>query len=287
MIAIVAELGINHQGNLEIAKELATIAKNAGATHVKLQKKTPEFIPAHMKNVSKVPPWASYDGDPIPYIEYIRKMQFGLEQYQEFKDHCSSIGIKWFASVWDSQALKFIAYLSPSFVKIPSAKVNDLEFIKEVAKSGFPVVMSTGMSTSEEVDEAAKILRGYADKEVYLLHCHSAYPAPDEELNLSVMINLKETCRIGIPCKAKVGFSSHSVSPFPAIYAAAWGADMLEVHLTKDRSWPGSDHAASLEPAGLELLVREIKRLDIIKGDGLRRVWESEKESMKRLRDIA
>jgi len=279
-IPIVAEIGINHQGNLETAFKLIDMAAECGAHFVKFQKRSPEVsTPSDQWNIPKIPPW----GDtPLPYIEYRRRMEFSRAQFNQIRLYCRARGIRWFGSAWDMPSAEFLSQFKNSFIKIPSAKITDLDLLKKVSQlsrqtPGCMPMFSTGMSSSDEIDRALRtILKETAD--VCLMHCNSAYPTDDSETNLSLIEEYAK--RPGVI----VGFSSHSVSPFPAVYAAAWGARIIEVHITLDRSMQGSDHAASLEKAGLLLLTREVKRLGSLYGDGVKRVYDSELPARKRLR---
>lgn len=269
-----AEAGINHGGCLASALELIDLAQHAGCDGVKFQIKTPELCTPHTEwNVPKATPWGTVE----PYLAYRRKLEFSDAQYAEIARHCKAIGIAWTASVWDPFALERLMRFDPPWVKVPSAHLTDHDLLHACVAAGRPVVLSCGMSTEAEVDAAVAVVAQAPGAS--LLHCHSAYPAPDAEQNLALIPVMHE--RYGLP----VGFSSHSVSPFVALAAVScYGAEMVEVHITRNRSLPGTDQAASLEPPGLELLVREVRRLPVLGGDGIRRVWLSEMPSRRRLR---
>ena len=272
-IPIVCELGINHQGSINLAFELIEMAKSCGADFVKLQKREPEAsTPASQWTIPKVPPWG---GEVISYIDYRKAIEFWSPQYDAIDAKCKLAGIRWFASVWDRQSLEFMRQYDVPFIKIPSAKIVRRELLLHARNQPAPVILSTGMSTLEEIDTAVETI---GRNDTIILHCHSAYPCKDSEINLRVMDTLHK--RYNLP----VGLSSHSTSPFPSIIAAALGAKMIEVHITTDRSLPGSDHAASLERPGLELLVREVRRLDLIMGDGIKKIWPSEETAKDKLR---
>ena len=271
---VVAEIGINHNSSIDIAKKLIDVASNAGVCYVKFQKRSVrDSTPQDQWDVPKNTPWGTVE----PYISYREKMEFSLEQYEQIDSYCKQVGIKWFASAWDIPSVEFLSHWDLDFVKIPSAKLTDDSLVVACAKT-FPTILSTGMSTRDEI-QRAKFLIQRESPNPYLLHCHSAYPSPDSELNLALILEYKKRWP-----ELYIGFSSHSVSPFPAIYAAAWGAEMIEVHVTLDRAMSGSDHAASLEPHGLQLVVREINRLQEIWGQPEKKVWDSELKARKRLR---
>lgn len=272
---IVAEIGLNHNGDAGLAIKMIVEAARAGANYVKFQKRVPELsTPKSEWQKPRIPPWG---GEPMPYIDYRKRIEFGDGEFKLIDSVCRQAGIKWFASAWDVPSVEFLTQWRPPYVKIPSAKLTDHELLAAAAKTKIPVILSTGMSTLAEIDQAVNLLEGN-QAEVILLHCHSAYPAPQSEARLSLMDALRG--RYNFP----VGFSSHFASPFVAIAAAAWGAEMIEVHFTLDRSLPGSDHASSLEPPGLALLVREVDRLKILWGEPVKTVWESEKAARQRLR---
>lgn len=270
---IIAEIGLNHGGDLDTALRLIDIAKSCKADVVKFQKRTPELsLPRHLWEQPKQTPWGTTES----YIDYRRKIEFGRDEYREIDLHCKRIGIQWTVSVWDNPSVKFMKYYDVPFLKIPSAHLTNNGLLYKTMITGKPIVLSTGMSTLEEVDAAVDFIGKY---DLTLLHCHSAYPQPENESNLRVIQTLRE--RYALP----IGYSSHAVSPFVAI-AAMWRYDacMIEAHLTYDRSAPGSDMAASLEPDGLSLLVRERDRLERIDGDGVKRVYPSEESKRRSLR---
>lgn len=271
---IVAEIGINHGGDLDTALQLIDISYQSNADIVKFQKRCVEqAVPKSEWNKPKKTPWGTTE----PYIEYKRKIEFEKREYDEISRYCKQIGIPFAVSVWDIPSLEFILRYDIPFIKIPSAHLSNYKLISAVVNTGIPVVLSTGMSTLQEVDTAVNLFpRNY---DLTLMHCHAAYPSPAEETNLKVIETLRE--RYNRP----VGFSSHSVSPFVPI-AAMWryNACMIEAHITHDRSAPGSDMAASLEQDGLALIARERDRLAIIDGDGTKRLYESELAKRRTLR---
>lgn len=278
---IIAEIGINHQGDVQVAKELMMMAASCGIPYVKFQKRDVETsTPSALRDVLRPSIWN--DGEMITHLEHRRRMELGKLDYQNISLFAKEISIGWFASVWDIPSLEFMGQLSVPHIKIPSALITNLELLRLAVTYtknwGGQLMFSTGMSSLDEIDTAIEVMGKAGVSRPILFHCHSGYPADDGELNLSLIPFYKE--RYKIP----VGFSSHSTSPFPAIYAAAWGAEYIEVHITLDRTMKGSDQAASLEKAGLELLVREIHRLKEVWGTPYKVIYPSELIARKRLR---
>ena len=273
---VVGEIGINFNGCLASAIELLDISKECGVSVAKFQKRTVELsVPHSERDKLRVPPWG---GDPIRYIEYRHRIELSVDNYMVIDAHCKEIGLPWTVSVWDTQALEDMKPFDVPYYKIPSAHLTSHALLDAVVATGKPIMLSCGMSTESEVDEAVCIIKyGNAPS---LLHCNSSYPCADEELNLSLIPKMQD--KYGLP----VGYSNHSRSPFPAIEAMAMGATVVEAHLTRDRSLPGSDHSASLEPAGMALVVREARRLEKAWGDGVRKIWPGEIEPRKRLRGV-
>ena len=275
-VMVVAEVGVNHNSYMASAIALIDVAKEAGANTVKFQRRSPELsVPPAERDKPRVTPWGTTE----TYFSYRLKMEFSQEQYREIDQYCKSIGIKWTASVWDIPSLDSMREFDVPFLKIPSAHLVNDELLEACANSGSPVVLSCGMSTDAEVDRAVDIISGHIGAS--LMHCNSAYPSADNEQNLSMIDAMR--WKYGLP----IGFSSHSKTPYvPLAAVSRYNAVAVEAHITLDRAAVGSDHSASLEPAGLELLVREIRRLDTLRGDGKRKVYESELASLKKLRGV-
>ncbi len=270
---IVAEVGINHNGEVEIAKQLMDAARHAGVDAVKFQKRTPELAtPPEQRNVMRETPWGY-----ITYLEYRYKMEFGLEQYKEIDAYARKIGIDWFVSVWDEPSVDFMEAFDPITYKVPSAALTDHGLLKKLASTGRPIIMSTGMSTIDQIKESVKLLD--MDKLV-ICHTTSAYPCAPEELNLRMV----ETLRKQYACP--IGYSGHEVGLVPSAVAVALGACMVERHITLDRSMWGSDQAASVEPGGFERLVKYVRVTEVSLGDGVKKVYDSEIPSMKKLRRV-
>lgn len=272
---IIAEIGINHNGDIEIAKKLIDAASRAGCNAVKFQKRTPELcVPKAQKGLERETPWGR-----ITYLEYKYKVEFGRQEYEIIDTYCRDKGILWTASCWDLPSLEFIEQFHPAFHKVPSAHLTNHALLNAYAEAGRPLLLSTGMSTLEEIDQAAALLD---DRLPWmLLQCTSTYPAQHEEINLRVMGSLRE--RYGRP----VGYSGHEVGLQVSIAAAALGADAIERHITLDRAMWGSDQAASVEPYGLERLVRDIRVVEKALGDGVKRVYESEYPVRRKLRPLS
>jgi N-acetylneuraminate synthase len=268
---IIAEIGINHNGSVQIAKDLIKAAYDAGVDAVKFQKRTPELcVPDHQKNQMRDTPWGY-----ISYLEYRYKVEFDQADYQEIDGYCRSLGMDWLASSWDIPSLEFIDAFNPPAHKIPSALLTDHELLRAIKGMGRPVILSTGMSTMEEIRESVAILG--TDK---LLVCHttSSYPCPPEELNLKMIQTLRENFDVPI------GYSGHEVGLVPSALAVAMGACLVERHVTLDRAMWGSDQAASVEPQGMRTLVKYIRVTEKALGDGEKKVYDSEQSSLKKMR---
>jgi N-acetylneuraminate synthase len=272
---IIAEIGINHNGDLNVAKRLIDIAAAAGCDAVKFQKRDPDVcVPEQQKNVEKDTPWGT-----MTYLEYKHKTEFGKKEYDEIDQHCRNKGISWSASPWDLGSLEFLLQYDIPFIKIPSAMLTNLELIEAAAKSGKKVILSTGMSTEEEIYRAICVLEPGPEMYDYaILHCNSTYPAPLDELNLSCIKTMKD--KYG----CEVGYSGHEFRLGTSVAAVYLGATIIERHITLDRSMWGSDHLSSVEPQGLFKLVSGIRELEQSFGDGKIKVTESEKVVRKKLR---
>ncbi|NLG99321.1 MAG: N-acetylneuraminate synthase [Chloroflexi bacterium] len=268
---IVAEIGVNHNGSVEIAKELIKQAHHAGVDAVKFQKRTPEIcVPRDQWDIMRETPWGY-----ISYIEYRRKMEFQEEEYAEIDRYCKSLGIDWFASVWDEPSVEFMERFNPICYKIPSASLTDRGLLRCLRDTGRPLILSTGMSTMEQICESVRLLD---INNLVLCHATSTYPCDPSELNLTVIKKLRE--QFSCP----IGYSGHEVGLITTVVAVALGACMVERHITLDRAMWGSDQAASVEPGGFERLVKYIRVTEQSLGDGVKRVYESEMPSLRRLR---
>jgi N-acetylneuraminate synthase len=269
---VIAEIGINHNGSLDLAKRLIDAAKDAGCQAVKFQKRTIEAVYTQAElDAPRNSPFGTTNG------ALKRGLEFSLADYSEINAYCHEKGIAWSASCWDSQAVAEIAAFNPPWLKIPSALITNIELVKEYVRTGIPLIISTGMSTWDEIDLAVFYARQSSIHS--LLHCHSSYPSPLEEVNLACIASFKERYP-GV----KVGYSSHTVSPWPCLMAVVYGADVVEAHLTLDRTSFGTDQAASLEPGAFKKLIEEIRTFEKCKGDGIKKVWPSEEPIKAKLR---
>jgi len=271
---VIAEIGLNHNGDVEIAKKLIDVAADAGAQAVKFQKRTPEIsTPEHMRDVPRDTPWGT-----MTYLEYRYRVEFDREQYVEIGDYATMRGLHWFASPWDVPAVEFLEDLNVVAHKVASASVTDHELLRSLASTGKPIILSTGMSTDEQIDAAVDIL-GTGD--LVILHATSTYPLPPEEANLRMITTLQDRYP-GVP----VGYSGHERGLQISLAAVTLGAVMVERHITLDRAMWGSDHAASLEPTGLDHLVRDIRVIEEAMGDGVKRVMPGELAPQAKLRRV-
>jgi N-acetylneuraminate synthase len=271
---IIAEIGINHNGDLNIAKQMIDAAVHAGVNAVKFQKRTPEVAtPPDQQTQMRETPWGY-----ISYLDYRYKVEFSEDQYCEIDKHCKEKGITWLVSVWDQPSVDFMEKFDTPAYKIPSASLTDYGLIQKARATGKPLILSTGMSTMEQIRQGVKIA---GEDNLVLMHCTSTYPCEPEELNLRMVESLRREFPT-IP----IGYSGHEVGLVPSSVAVALGACMVERHLTLDRAMWGSDQAASVEPGGFERLVKYIRVSEAALGDGIKKVYTSELGSMKRLRRV-
>ena len=271
---VIAEIGINHNGDLNIAKQMIDAAVHAGADAVKFQKRTPEVCtPPEQQKQMRETPWGY-----ITYLDYRYKVEFNEEQYREIDRYCKEKGIVWMVSVWDEPSVDFMEQFDTPAYKVPSASLTDHKLLKYARKTGKPIIISTGMSTMEQIHKGAKAV---GNENLVIMHCTSTYPCEPEELNLKMI----ETLRKEFP-NNPIGYSGHEVGLVPSAVAVSLGACMVERHLTLDRAMWGSDQAASVEPSGFERLVKYIRVTEAALGDGVKKVYESEKGSMKKLRRV-
>ncbi len=270
---IVAEIGINHNGDVEMARQLIDTAVEAGCDAVKFQKRTVEVVytPEELAR-PRESPFGTTNGD------LKQALEFGLEEYREIDAYCKSKGIAWFASCWDEGAVDFIDQFNPPAYKIASAGLTNDNLLRYTRSKGKPVILSTGMSTTEQIERAVKVL---GQENLIILHCTSTYPARPEELNLLVIHTLK-----GRYPSVPIGYSGHEVGLATTVASTVMGAAMVERHITLDRAMWGSDQAASVEPHGFRRLVRDIRVIESAMGDGVKRVYDSELPIMRKLRRV-
>lgn len=270
----IGEIGINHNGDLQIAKELIKHAKDCGCDIVKFQKRTPDIcVPEKQKSVMRYnTPW----GD-ITYIDYKHKIEFGKEHYDEIHALCQEIGIDWTASAWDLPSQQFLQQYKLKYNKVASSMTTNLELLEEIASEGRYTFISTGMSTLDEIADAVSIFKK-KNCPFELMHCVSVYPMDPEHANLKVM----ETLREKFDCP--VGYSGHETGLQVSLAAVALGATSVERHITLDRSMWGTDQAASLGKEGLRRLVRDSRVIEKSLGDGVKRLLESEEKKRATLK---
>jgi N-acetylneuraminate synthase len=271
-VYIIAEIGINHNGSIALAQKMIDGAVFAGCDAVKFQKRTPELcVPKDQWYTERDTPWGR-----MTYIEYRHRVEFDYDQYSEINEYCKQKGIDWFASPWDEEALDFIEQFNPSIYKIASASLTDTVLLKKMKATNKPIVLSTGMSTMEEVEEAVKIL---GTENLMIAQSTSTYPCVLNELNLKVIQTYKEKFP-GVP----IGYSGHETGLAPTLAAVALGATFVERHITLDRAMWGTDQAASVEIVGMSRLVKDIRDIEKALGDGIKRVYESELKNIQKLR---
>jgi N-acetylneuraminate synthase len=273
-VYIIAEIGINHNGSLELAKKLIDGAVFAGCNAVKFQKRTPELcVPRDQWELERETPWGR-----ISYIEYRRKVEFGFEEYLEIDCYCKEKGIDWFASPWDETAVEFLEKFKPVLYKLSSASLTDHPLLKKVRATGKPIIISTGMSTIEEIEETVQLI---GKENLLIAQSTSTYPCAIEELNINVIKTYKEKFP-GV----QIGYSGHETGLAPTLAAVTLGASFVERHITLDRAMWGTDQAASVEVNGMLKLVRDIRDIEKALGNGIKRVYESEYKNIEKLRRV-
>lgn len=271
---IIAEIGINHNGDLEMAKKMISAAAHAGADAVKFQKRTPDVCtPPEQQTQMRETPWGY-----ITYLDYRYKVEFGQQAYAEIDRHCKKLGIDWFVSVWDEQSVDFMEQFDTPAYKIPSASLTDHSLLRHVRKTGRPIIVSTGMSTMNQIRRG---MEAVGLENLVIMHTTSAYPCDPDELNLRMI----ETLRREFP-GTPIGYSGHEVGLVPSAVAVALGACSVERHFTLDRAMWGGDQAASVEPGGFEKLVKYIRVTEQALGDGVKKVYDSELAPLKKLRRV-
>ena len=269
---VIAEIGINHNGSLDIARRLIDAAKSAGCDGVKFQKRTVDLVysPEELAR-PRESPFGTTNGD------LKRALELDVDDYREIDRYCRSAAIMWMASCWDEQSVDFIESFSPPCYKIASASLTDDALLRHLRRTGRPALLSTGMSSPAQIDHAVELL---GKDNLALLHCTSSYPSKVDELNLRVIQWLAE--RYDVP----VGYSGHEVGLAPSIAAVALGACIVERHITLDRTMWGSDQAASIEPGGFARLVKDIRAIDAGLGDGQKRIYDNELPVRDKLRRV-
>jgi N-acetylneuraminate synthase len=268
---VIAEIGLNHNGDVNLAKKLIDAAALAGCDAVKFQKRTPELcVPPEQRDIQRETPWGV-----MTYMDYRYRVEFDEDQYAAIDRYCKDKGIAWFASCWDEPSVDFIEKFNPPCYKMASASLTDDALLRHTVATGKPMLLSTGMSTMEEIEHAVSL---FDPDKLVILHATSTYPCKPEELNLSLIPKLKE--KFASP----IGYSGHEVGLQTTVAAVTLGACMVERHITLDRAMWGSDQAASVEPSGFHRMVRDIRVIEAAMGDGVKRVYDSELPIRKKLR---
>lgn len=271
---LIAEIGINHNGDMQIAKKLIDAANATGWDAVKFQKRCPDIaVPEAQKNVMRDTPWGR-----ITYLDYKKHIEFEKPEYDNIDDYCKQKPIAWSASPWDMPSLEFLLQYDIPFIKIASATNDNEDILKEACKSGKPIIISTGMSTLEEIDQTVEMLEKYGNGDYILLHTNSSYPADNAELNLSVMKTLEERYN------CLVGYSGHEMNLEPTVVAAALGAKVIERHITLSHDMWGTDQKASLEVHAMDMLQKRISSIVQAIGDGEKHIYEGEAAARTKLR---
>jgi N-acetylneuraminate synthase len=274
-VFVIGEIGINHNGSVEIAKRLIDGALLAGADAVKFQKRTPEkCVPRDQWDIERDTPWGR-----MTYIEYRRRMEFGPREYAEIDRYCAERRMLWFASCWDEESVDFMESFDPPCYKVASASLTDIPLLQKMRATGKPLIMSTGMSTSEEIDAAVQAV---GRDDLLIAHATSSYPCPPEHLNL----NMIRTLKAAYP-ECPIGYSGHEVGLAPTWAAVTLGATFVERHITLDRAMWGSDQSASVEIGGLMRLVANIRDIERSMGDGIKRIYAGELSARQKLRRVA
>jgi N-acetylneuraminate synthase len=272
-VFVVAEIGINHNGDVELAKRLIDAAMLAGCNAVKFQKRTPELcVPPEQRDLLRETPWGL-----ITYLDYRKRVEFGSAEYDEIDRYCRERKLMWFASPWDEPSVDFLQRYDLPCYKVPSAALTDTGLLRRIRATGRPIILSTGMSTMDQIHSAVDIL---GQRNLIITHCTSTYPCPTNELNLRMIQTLR--CEFDVP----IGYSGHEIGLQVTYAAVVLGACLIERHITLDRAMWGSDQAASVEPSGFARLVRDIRIIETALGDGVKRVYPAEAAAMKKLRRV-
>lgn len=273
-VVIIAEAGVNHNGNYELAKQLVLKAKEAGADYVKFQTAVPEKV------ISRFAEMAEYQkentGKVESQLEMCKRIHLKLTDYAPLKKFCEEVGIKFISTPFDLDSIDVLREIGMDFWKIPSGEITNYPYLVKIAKSRMPVVMSTGMCEIDEIRQAIKTLcaHGLKKEQISLLHCNTEYPTPMEDVNLRAMENLSQ--EFGV----RVGYSDHTKGIEVPIAAVAMGAQIIEKHFTLDQNMPGPDHKASLEPQELKAMVDAIRNIELAMGNGKKHVTDSERKNI-------
>ena len=271
---MIAEIGINHNGDMQIAKRLLDAAYACEWDCAKFQKRTPELaVPEAQKQVPRETPWGT-----MPYIEYKKRVEFEKAEYDEIDNYCRQKPMDWSASPWDIPSLEFLLQYDIPFIKIPSAMNTNEEMIKKACESGKPVIISEGMSELDEMDKTVSWLEKYSNGDYIICHTNSTYPSPNKELNLRLIPEMKKRY------DCLVGYSGHEANLEPSVIAAVLGACVIERHVTLSHEMWGSDQKASLEVQAMSLLKKRITSSLETLGTGEKKLYESEMKKRRELR---
>ncbi len=274
-VFIIAEIGINHNGSLENALRLIDGAKYAGCDAVKFQKRTPELcVPKDQWLIERETPWGR-----MTYIDYRHRVEFSNDEYKIIDAYCKEKNIMWLASCWDELSVDFMEQFNPPFYKAGSASLTDINLLKKKKSTGRPLMISTGMSTIDEIKKAVDII---GTDNLMIAHSTSTYPCKLEELNIKVITTLKEMYP-----EVPIGYSGHETGLAPTWAAVSLGATFVERHITLDRAMWGTDQAASVEVVGFQRLVENIRDIEVSLGDGVKKLYESELAPRKKLRRVS
>jgi N-acetylneuraminate synthase len=273
-VFIIGEIGINHNGSIDIAKKMIEGAFYAGCDAVKFQKRTPEIcVPRDQWYIERDTPWGR-----MTYIDYRHKIEFNKDEFAQLVKFCNEKGITWFSSCWDEESVDFIEEFNPPLYKTASASLTDIDLLLKHRALNKPVMMSTGMSTNEEIEAAIEIL---GTEKLLIAHSTSSYPCSIDELNLKMITTLKEKYPYN-----PIGYSGHEVGLAPTWAAVSLGASFIERHITLDRAMWGTDQAASVEIMGMARLVSNIRDIEKALGDGIKKVYQSELKNLYKLRRV-
>lgn len=267
-VTIIAEAGVNHNGDLAMAKEMARVAKECGADIVKFQTAVPELVVSRFARKAEYQKQTTDAGE--SQLDMIRRLHFSFEGHKELKEYCDSIGIQYLSAPFDIPSVRFLGSLNLPLIKIPSGEITNLPYLEEVGRLHTPVLLSTGMSTLGEITDALGVLDDNGCPEATILHCNTQYPTPYEDANLTAMVELFE--QFGLP----VGLSDHTPGWECDVAAAVLGAQVIEKHFTLDKSLPGPDQKASLDPAEFRAMVDAVRHTEAALGDGRKHVTASE-----------
>lgn len=269
---IIAEIGLNHNGDMDIAKKLIDVAASAGCDAVKFQKRTPDLcVPEDQKQIQRETPWGR-----MSYIDYRHRIEFGKKEYLEINDYCQEKNIEWFVSTWDDNSVDIMEDIGVCAYKVPSACLTDISMLNKLNDTKKPIIISTGMSTLDQIKTAVEF---FDESLLSILHCTSAYPCSNDEINLKMINTLNSLYPNYV-----IGYSGHETGLQISLAAVAMGAKIIERHITLDRTMWGSDQSASIEPRGLDKLVRDIRVIEKAMGDGKKLIYDSELSSLDKLR---